>query len=393
MEIPANVRYRGTEEAAAVTQVVESGDWAGGGYVCQRVERAMSTLLGNAHVVLTPSGTSAMELALLVLGIGRSDEVILPTFSSPAPANAIIRCGATPVFADIRSDSFNLDPRQLIRHITDQTKAIIVGHYGGISAEMKAIKAIADQHALFVIEDASLGFSSVVDGKPLGTLAHIGCFNFDENNIISCGEGGAVVTRSDVLAQQARLLQHNDAGQTLSTDAFNWQTAGGNFVLSDVLAAVLEVQLGKLGDIKTKRRAVWQEYHNALEVLAANGFVVLPDMPPKSDPNYINFFFRVADQSTRNLLIAQLRSRGIFATTHYMPLHQTPYGEQFAREKLPVAESRSKTVVCLPIYPDLSPRAARSIVRSIEKYFAPTQSEYDSLQSTALNRINPGLAT
>ncbi len=393
MEIPANVQYRNADEAAAVTQVVENGSWAGGGYVCQRVERSMRSLLDDAHVVLTPSGTAALELALLVLGIGRNDEVILPTLSSPAPANAIIRCGGTPVFADVRSDSLNLDPRQLIRHITDKTKAIIVGHYGGISAEMKAIKAIADQHALFVIEDASLGFSSTYNGKPLGTLAHIGCFNFDENNIISCGEGGAIVTRSDVLAQQARLLQHNDAGQTLSTDAFNWQTAGGNFVMSDILAAVLEVQLGKLGDIKAKRRAIWQEYHDSLEVLAANGFVILPDVPPNSTPNYISFFFRVADQSTRNLLLTQLQGRGIYASTHYVPLHQTPYGEQFAREALPAAESRSKTLLRLPIYPDLSPRAARSIVRSIEKFFAPTQKEYDSLQSKALDRIEPGLAT
>lgn len=393
MEIPINLRYRSSEERDAITSVIESGQWAGGGFICQRVEQKMSQLLDDANVVLTPSGTSALELALLVLGIGRNDEVILPTFTAPAPANAIIRSGATPVFADVRSDSFNIDPKYITRHITDKTKAIIVTHYAGIAADMAAIKVIADEHALFIIEDASLAFDTHYQQTPLGTLAHIGCFTFDETSTISCGEGGALVTHNTVLAQQARLLQQNDAGQTLVTDSFNWQMAGGNFVLSDLLAAILEVQLDKHSDIKAKRRIIWQEYHDALEVLAANGCIILPDIPAGNDPNYAIFYLRTMDQSTRDLLITQLRGRGIFAGTHYLPLHQTPFGEQFAREPLPVAEVRAGTLLRLPLYPDMSPRAARSIVRTIEKFFAPTQSEYDTLQQTALTRINPRFAT
>lgn len=393
MEIPANLRYHDADEEAAASEVLASGNWGGGGFVCQRVERQLSRQLADAHVLLTPSATASFELALLVLGIGANDEVVMPTFCTPAPANAVVRSGATPVFADVRADTFNLDPQKIIQHITDKTKAIIVSHYAGISAEMNAIKAIADKHALFIIEDATLAFGSMQDGKPVGTRGHIACLSFDDSTQLSCGEGGAIVTRNDVLAQQARLLQHNDSGQTLSTDAYTWQALGGNFVLSDVLAAVLEAQLGKHSDMLAKRRAVWREYHDALEVLAANGFVVLPDIPRGAESNYGIFFFRTSDQSTRDLLLTQLQGRGIYASTHYLPLHQTRYGEQFARESLPVAESRAGTIIRLPLYPDLSPRAARSIVRSIEKFYAPTQREYDSLQNTALNRIQPDFAT
>lgn len=393
MEIPANVRYHSLEEADAVSKAVATGEWAGGGFVSQRVERQLSNMLNESHVTLTPSGTAAFELALLVLGIGRGDEVILPTLSSPAPANAIVRSGATPVFADVRNDTLNLDPQHVLRHITEKTKAIVVGHLGGISAEMRSFKAIADKHALFLIEDASSAFDSCFKDQPLGTFGHIGCFSFDQSGTISCGEGGAISTRSDVIAQQIRLLQQNDEGQTLSTDSFNWQHAGSNFVLSDLLASVLEIQLQKHIDIKTKRRLVWREYHDALEVLAVNGHVILPDIPEGCDPNYALFYLRTSDQSTRNLLLTQLRNRGIYASTHYLPLHQTPFGEQFAREALPVAETRAGTILRLPLYPDLSPRAARSIVRSIEKFFAPTQREYDSMQLKAQNRIEPGLAT
>ena len=258
---------------------------------------------------------------------------------------------------------------------------------------MPAILELANEHGLFVIEDATLAFDAYYQSQPLGTIGHIGCFSFDESSTISCGEGGALVTTSDIMAQNARLLQKNDDGSRTDLDTFNWQIAGSNFALSDILAAVLEAQLEKRLDIKAKRSLIWQEYHDSLEMLAANGHIILPDIPADAESNYPIFYFRTNDEATRNLILTQLQGRSIYAGLHYRPLHMTPFGERFARASLPIAEARAKTLLRLPLYPDLSPRAARTIVRTIEKLFAPTQQEYDSLQSTAFHRTQPGLAT
>ena len=387
MEIPLNVRYRSGDEAEAIATVVKSGQWSGGGTVNQRVEQQISAVLDDCHVLLTASGTAALELALMALGIGRNDEVILSTFASAGSANAILHSGAIPVYSDIRSDTYNIDPNAIERHITEQTRAIIVSHYGGISADMGTIMTLAEEHGLFVIEDAGYAFDARLNGSPLGTIGHIGCFSFDDNSTIGCGEGGALVTQNDVLSQQARLLVQPDS----NSGANPWQQAGGNFSMSAILAALLESQLAKRHDIMAKRRAIWQAYHDSLEVLAANGYIVLPDIPQGNDINFSDFYIRVPDTATRNLLLAQLRARGIFASVPHQPLHLSPYGQQFARVSLSVAETRSSTLLKLPLYPDLSPRAARTIVRTIEKIFAPTQSEYDSLQSTAFDRMQPDL--
>ncbi len=393
MEIPLNLRYHTKDEAEAAASVVQSGNWASNGPVCRFVEQQISQQIDDAHVMLTSSGETALELALLVLGIGRNDEVILSTFASPMLGNAILRSGARPVFADIRPDTLCIDAAEIGRNISDSTKAIIVTHYAGIACDMPAILEIAAANGLFVIEDASLAFGASLNDKPLGTFGHIGCFSFDENSTISCGEGGAFVTSSDILAQNARLMHRSSEVTDPEIDAFNWQTVGGNFALSDVLAAVLETQLEKRLDIKSKRRQLWQEYHDALEVLAVNGHIILPDIPSDVESNYALFYFRTNDEATRNLILTQLRGRGIHASGHFRPLHSTSLGEQFARASLPIAEARAKTLVRLPLYPDLSPRAARIIVRTIEKLFAPTQKDYDSLQSTAVYLTNPGVAT
>ena len=386
MEIPLNVRYRSGDEVEAVASVIESGQWAGGSTITQRVEQQISTILDDCHVLLTSSGTAALELALMALGIGRNDEVLVSTFASVGAANAILHSGATPVYSDIRSDTYNIDPTAIERHLTEQTRAIIVSHFGGISADMAAIMTLAEEHGLFVLEDAGYSFDARLNGAALGTIGHIGCFSFDNNSTVACGEGGALVTHNDVLSQQARLLQQPDTNNAAGT----WQQAGSNFGMSAILAALLESQLTRRHDITSKRRAIWQAYHDALEMLAANGYIVLPDIPQGNDINFSDFYLRVLDSTTRNLLLAQLRGRGIFASVPPQPLHLSPFGQQFTRTSLSVAEARSSTLLRLPLYPDLSPRAARTIVRTIEKIFAPTQSEYDALHSTAFNRMQPG---
>jgi dTDP-4-amino-4,6-dideoxygalactose transaminase len=349
----------GATEADAVREALESGTIRGDGPVSQRVEEYLKEWLGIDHVFLTTSCTHALEMAMIALDIGPGDEVIMPSFNFVSSGNAVVLRGATPVFAEIKPDTLNVDPEDVADKITPQTKAIIPVHYAGVGCDMKALLSLAEQHDLYVVEDAAQAIDAYYEGHPLGTMGDIGCYSFHETKNITCGEGGAFLTDSEEIARKAELVREKGTNRSAfirgEVDKYTWVSEGSSYIQSDVLASVLEAQLEKRNEIKRRRRIVWEAYYEALSPLADSQEVHLPPIPDGRRSNYHIFFFRVATPELRNQILDALKDHGIQATFHYIPLHSSPFGKRFVEpeQTLPITERCSKTLIRLPLYPQL----------------------------------------
>lgn len=361
--IPFNKPALGRSEIEAVKAVLNSGTIRGDGPVSQRVEERLEEWLDIEHVFLTTSCTHALEMAMIVLEVGPGDEVIMPSFNFVSSANAVVLRGATPVFADINPDTLNIDVDDVARKVTPRTKAIVPVHYAGVSCDMDALLAIADDHDLYVVEDAAQGIDAYYDGAPLGTMGDIGCYSFHETKNLTCGEGGAFLTDHDELARKAELVREKGTNRSAfirgEVDKYTWVHEGSSYIQSDILASVLDAQLDKRSEIKARRKAVWTAYWDALAPLAEDDTLSLPRIPPRRDSNYHIFFFRVSSPERRTEVLGALKDRGINATFHYIPLHSSPFGQKYleVEEPLPVTSHCSKTLVRLPVYPELADTA------------------------------------
>src|SRR5687767_5375906 len=241
-------------------------------------------MLAGHRVLLTTSCTHALELALMALGIGPGDEVICPSFTFVSTANAILRVGARPVFADIDDTTLGLDCADVAKRITPETAALLPVHYGGIAADMDGLLALARNKGLRVVEDAAQGLAASYRGAPLGTLGDAGCFSFHETKNVTCGEGGALAVSNPEVAARAEIIREKGTNRSAflrgEVDKYTWVDEGSSFVLSDVLAAILDAQLDKLDRIAARRARIAARYREGLDGWAAAQGVRLPARSP-----------------------------------------------------------------------------------------------------------------
>ncbi|MBC7262813.1 MAG: dTDP-4-amino-4,6-dideoxygalactose transaminase [Chloroflexi bacterium] len=374
--MPLTKPYYGPEEEAAVLAVLRTGNVGGDGEQCKAAEAYMRERFGVKHALLTTSCTHAMELALMACGIGPGDEVILPSFTFTSTANVILRQGARPVFAEIEEATFNLDPEDIKHRISPRTRAIMPVHYAGIGCRMDEIMEIAQRYGLLVIEDAAQGVGAKYNGRWLGAIGTAGCYSFHVTKNVTCGEGGALLTDDDQLAERAEIIREKGTNRSQflrgQVDKYTWVDWGSSFVLSDLLAAVLVQQLRKMDEINAKRRVIWEYYYHRLEELALEGQIILPALDPLAESNWHIFAIRT-DLARRDKVLAALRARGIGATFHYIPLHSSPYGRKmwgYTAEDLPITEKVSASLIRLPIYPDLTPQEQEYIIDSLYEIYA-----------------------
>lgn len=374
MKIPFNKVTFGPEEIEAVLCVLQRGEVGGDGQVGGMVEALLKKKLDVEHALLTTSATHALELALMVLDIGPGDEVLLPSFTFVSTANAILKRRATPVFVDIDEATFMLEPQKVEEAITSKTKAIICVHYAGIAASMDALLDINDRYRLSLIEDAAQGIDAMWNGRALGTIGDFGCISFHETKNIVCGEGGVLLLHDARLARQAEIVREKGTNRSAflrgEVDKYTWLTVGSSYVLSEVLAAILFEQLQKMDAITERRQAIFDWYRDHLGALAEAGKLTLQVVPEGSKPNGHIFAFRVRDENERDRCLAGLRDRGIHATFHYVPLHSSPFGQEvlgYRPEDLPVTELVAKTLIRLPLYPELTQPEMSYIVEVLEE--------------------------
>jgi dTDP-4-amino-4,6-dideoxygalactose transaminase len=308
-------------------------------------------------------------MAMIALGIGPGDEVIMPSFTFVSSANAVVLRGARPVFAEITPETLNIDPEDIVRQITPRTRAIVPVHYAGVACDMDAIMDIARRHRLFVIEDAAQGVDAYHGDRALGTIGDIGCYSFHDTKNITCGEGGAFLTNNDEIAEQAEFVREKGTNRSAffrgEIDKYNWISPGSSYIQSDILAALLEAQLTRREQIRSDRGLVWQAYYDALKPIARDKGVILPVVPGYATSNYHIFYFRVTTTALRDQVLNALKRQGIQATFHYVPLHSSPYGRStlHCRELLSVTQMCSETLIRLPIFPQLAEQAPELAAR------------------------------
>ena len=349
-----------------------AGHTTGDGPFGRRVESRLSSMLDSRKVLLTTSCTHALELALLALGIGPGQEVITPSFTFVSSANAALRVGAMPVFAEIDERTLGLDPQDVERRLTPRTAAILPVHYAGVAPDMEPILDLAQRRGLRVVEDAAQGLAASWRGRPLGTLGDAGCFSFHETKNVSCGEGGAIAIADPELAKRAEIAREKGTNRAAffrgEVDKYTWVAEGSSYVQSDVLAAILDAQLDKLAEIQARRSAVTARYRAGLQDWADARGVRLPAVLPEREPNHHIFYLLYPDAARRDRTLAALRAEGVLATFHYVPLHSSPHGRSLGPQpELPVTDRVASTLLRLPLHPRLSDGDVDRVVEAVRR--------------------------
>ena len=327
-------------------------------------------------VLLTTSGTSALEMAAMLCDLQPGDEVILPSFTFSSTATAFVQMGATLVFVDILPDTKNIDPAAIEVAVTDKTRVIVPVHYAGVSCDMDAIMDIARRHGLLVVEDAAQGVMSSYKGRSLGTIGDFGCYSFHETKNYSMGEGGAVLVNNPAYRERADIIREKGTNRSRflrgQVDKYTWVDKGSSYLPSDLNAAYLWGQLRAADAIYADRMATWHAYDEAFRPLAEAGLAELPFVPDDCVQNAHMYYLLLPSLEERTRFIAFLRDRGVQACFHYVPLHSAPAGERFGRfagEDMHTTEV-SDRLVRLPMYygMDLADRA--EVIEAVRAYFA-----------------------
>lgn len=355
----------GNEISQAVNQVLASGQYIGGVNVSE-FEREFATYIGCDYGVACNSGTDALYLSLRALGIGLGDQVIVPSFTFFASAEAISLTGATPVFVDIEPASFNLDISQVEALITPQTKAIMPVHLFGRPANMTAVMAIAKAHGLFVIEDCaqSTGATYQLDGKTLttGQIGDLGCFSFyPTKNLGACGDGGMVTTNSLELASKIKILREHGSPQR-----YYHSDLGINSRLDAIQAAILRVKLPHLGVWNQQRLKVSEIYDELLGDLPG---LLLPGCCPECGMGAVwNQYTVRFTEVKRDLVQTQLKQAGINTIIYYpLPIHRQSVYQDLAPSYCPQADLVASQVLSLPMFPEISRSQQEYVANQIRR--------------------------
>ena len=367
--------YVGTEmeyvrQAAEVNHKI-----CGDGPFSRKCHAWMEERFDAEKVLLTTSGTSALEMAAVLCDLKPGDEVILPSFTFSSTATAFVAVGAKLVFVDVRPDTMNIDERKIEAAITDRTRVIVPVHYAGVACEMDSIIRIARRHHLLVVEDAAQGVMSTYKGRYLGTIGTFGCYSFHETKNYSMGEGGALVINDPAYIDRAEIIREKGTNRQRffrgQVDKYTWVDRGSSYLQSDLNAAYLWAQLLQADEINENRLATWQAYWDAFQPLAKAGRVELPTVPAGCVHNAHMFYLKCADLDERGDLIAHLKERGVQATFHYVPLHSSPAGLMFGRFD-GVDEhttSESDRLVRLPMYYGLTEDDRNAVVAAVKEFF------------------------
>ncbi len=357
--IPVMRPWLGAEEAAAAAAAVSSG-WVAQGRRVAEFEEAFASAIGIRHSVAVSSCTAALHLALVAAGIGPGDEVVVPSLSFIATANAARYVGAVPVFADVNEATQNLTPATVEPCLTARTRAVILVDQAGVPADLDAMRALCEPAGIAVIEDAACAVGSVYRGRQVGAGADLAAFSFHPRKLLTTGEGGMVVTPDgDVAARLRRLREH---GMDLSAAARHasrqpviehYLELGFNFRMTDIQAAIGLVQLGKLGKLIVRRRALAQRYQQLLACIP--GIRTITD-PGYGATNYQSFWVLLPDDFpvSRDELLQHLAGAGVSARRGIMAAHLEPAYEGFTERSLPVTERLTARTLILPLFHDLT---------------------------------------
>lgn len=358
LNIPINVPFVGKEEISVVTSILKDGSLTsaamhGGKYV-QEFEKLTSSFVKSKYTIAVNSGTAALQAALYALDIKEGDEVLVPSFTFVATANAVVSTGAKPIFVDILKENYTIDPDDLERKITKKTRAIIPVHLYGNVAFLDRIGEIAKKHNLMIIEDSAQSLGSTYKGKHTGTFFDLGCYSMYPAKVMTAGEGGFIVTNNKKLRDRLLMIRNHGMVHGYDTRIF-----GLNLRLPEINAAIASVQMKKLPKFLAARK-------NNADLLSQLISDLKIDIPiPRKNEN-VNWYLYTINLSKRNNVLKKLNHKGIGAASYYpIPVHKTPFYKQKIR--LPITEWASSRVLSLPIHPKVTRKNIEFIAKSLRE--------------------------
>ena len=351
--IPINLPQIGEEEVEAVVKVLRSGmltQSLGAGPMVTCFEKSYAKFAGVKHAVAVNTGTAALHSAIVAVGVKQGDEVILPSFTFVATAEAVVLAGGKPVFADIDPETYSISPTEIGKVITKKTKAIVPVDLYGYSAEMKPLREIVAKHGLALVEDSAQAHGATYDGKPAGAFADAACWSLYASKNMTTGEGGVITTDNDEIAETLRLIRtHGEKAKYSSL------MLGNNYRMSEIQAAIGLVQLRKLPSFVAKRR---QNARQLTKLLKKTDRLHLPEESKDRLHSWYLYTVRLndGDESERNRIVEELRKNDVGAEVYYLnPVHtMSYYRENFGSGKLPETEKAAKQVFSLPIHPGVT---------------------------------------
>jgi dTDP-4-amino-4,6-dideoxygalactose transaminase len=366
--IPFNRPAFAGHELDYIRKAVAAGQLAGDGRFSERCQAWLADFIGAQAVLLTHSCTAALEMAAILIGIERGDEVIMPSFTFVSTANAVVLRGGIPVFVDIRPDTLNIDAELIEAAITSRTKAIFPIHYAGVPADMDQLNAIVQHHGLFLVEDAAQALGSMYKGRNAGSFGHLAAFSFHETKNVISGEGGAIAINDSSLIARAEIIREKGTNRKVflrgQVDKYTWVDLGSSFLPGELVAAFLFAQLEQIDTIQRDRMATWALYDEGLRPFRNRGLGT-PYVPPNCDCNAHLYYILMPTLELRQELIARMKSDGIMTPFHYVPLHNSPAGLRFARTSgdLRCTQDVSSRLVRLPLFPRMGDASHRVLER------------------------------
>lgn len=375
-QVPFHRAHVGEEEAQAMSEVIRSG-WLTMGPKTFEFEKEFAKYVGALDAIAVSTGTAALHLALEAAGIRADDEVLLPTTTFTATAEAVTYLGARPVLVDVDPITMNVDPENAARRITPRTKAIIPVHLGGQPCDMDELHALAKVHHLRMIEDAAHALPSAYRGKRIGQISEFTCFSFYATKTLTTGEGGMVTTGNPSAAERIRLMRlhgiERDAWKRYRDDG-SWRyevhEAGFKYNLTDLQAAIGLVQLAKCDAMRQARERIAQRYTDALSSLEE---LLLPEIRSDRSTSWHLYVLRLRPDRlhlTRDVFIRTLNARGVSCSVHFIPLHLQPYYQRaygYKAGDFPNAEQQYRSCLSLPIFPGMTDQEIEHVIRAVKE--------------------------
>jgi perosamine synthetase len=359
------VPYTDEREIEEVARVLATGYLTQGPKVAE-FEDVIARRIGSRYAFAMSSCTTALHLALVALGIGPGDDVLVPDFTFPATANVVVQQGARPVLVDVRTDTYNLNMRDLEGRLTSQTRAIIPVHAFGLSADMDPLMDFARRHGLAVIEDAACALGAKYCGRHCGTIGQMGCFSFHPRKSITTGEGGMIVTSDEAWAERIRLLRSHGGVRQEGAAYLQFEAAGFNYRMSDLQAAVGVAQMGKFEWVLERKRELAHQLTRLLRTVKG----VTPPVEPENCLHTFQSYVVMLDGALdRDRVIAAMRRRDVETTLGTYALHAQPFFQRtygYASGDLPGSYRVFRQSLTLPLYPQMEPQDPERVVEALE---------------------------
>ena len=359
--------YVGMEEKY-IHEVIMLHKICGDGQFTKKCNHWFEQRFAAKKVMLTTSGSTALDMAALLCELKPGDEVILPSFTFSSTANSFVLAGAKLVFVDVRPDTMNIDEKKIEAAITERTRVIVPVHYAGVACEMDTIMDIAKRYNLMVVEDSAQGVMSSYKGKALGTIGDFGCFSFHETKNYSMGEGGAILINNEKFIEKAEILREKGTNRTKffrgQVDKYTWVDYGDSYLPSELNAAYLWAQLEVADEINSNRLKSWNRYYKAFSSFAEAGRIELPVVPEGCVHNAHMFYIKLMNLDDRSRYISTMREKEIGCVFHYVPLHSAPAGYKYGRfhGNDDYTTKESERLVRLPMYYGLTEEDQNTVI-------------------------------